>query len=62
LIGGYSLLYWGSVARAGDQIDTNLAQTQFPPAQAAASQFPQFRFAMSDYWAQGISLGLDVHF
>lgn len=63
LTGGYSLLYWGGVARSGDQIDLNLAPEQFPPSQnAAASRFPQFRFAATDYWAQGLSLGLDCRF
>ena len=63
LTGGYSLLYWGGVARSGDQIDLNLAPAQFPPSQnAAAGRFPQFRFAATDYWAQGLSLGLDYRF
>ncbi len=63
LTGGYSLLYWGGVARSGNQIDLNLAPEQFPPSQnAAAGRFPEFRFAATDYWAQGLSLGLDYRF
>jgi len=63
LIGGYSLLYWGGVARSGDQIDLNLVPSEFPPPQnTAAGRFPQFRFAATDYWAQGLSLGLDYRF
>ena len=58
LTGGYSLLYWGGVAQSGDQIDLNVAPAQFPPSQnATAGRFPQFRFAATDYWAQGLSLG-----
>jgi hypothetical protein len=63
LVGGYSLIYWSAVARSGDQIDLNLSPSQFPPPQnGTASAVPEFRFAMADYWAQGVSLGLDFRF
>ena len=63
LVGGYSLIYWIRRARTGDQIDLNLTPSQFPPPQtAAASHVPEFRFATTDYWAQGLSLGLDFRF
>ncbi len=62
LVGGYSLIYWSAVARSGDQIDLNLAPPQFPPQTTASNHFPEFRFAMSDYWAQGLNLGLDFRF
>ena len=57
LVGGYSLIYWSAVARTGDQIDLNLT---FPAATGIRS--PEFRFAMTDYWAQGLNLGLDLRF
>ena len=41
LVGGYSLIYWSSVARTGDQIDLNLARPNFLPRktpQPATSQ------------------------
>jgi hypothetical protein len=57
LLGGYSLIYWSAVARSGDQIDLNLT---YPPV--AGIRAPEFRFAMSDYWAQGLNLGLDFRF
>jgi hypothetical protein len=62
LVGGYSLIYWSNVARTGEQIDLNLAPTQFPPTQTTAGHFPEFRWAMTDYWAQGVNLGLDFRF
>jgi hypothetical protein len=63
VVGGYSLLYWGAVARAGNQIDLNLVPSQFPPPQnPTANHFPAFPFATTDYWAQGFSLGLDYRF
>ena len=52
LVGGYSLIYWSAVARTGDQIDLNLAAAQFPPQSTTASHFPEFRFAMNDYWCK----------
>ena len=62
LMCGYSLIYWSAVARAGDQIDLNLTPPQFPPQTATGLRVPEFRFAMTDYWAQGLNLGLDFRF
>ncbi len=63
VVGGYSLIYWSAIARTGDQIDLNLSPSQFPLSpNTTASPFPEFRFAMTDYWAQGVSLGVDFRF
>ena len=59
---GYSLLYWSNVARPGDQIDTNLDSRQFPPAAAGTFVKPEFALHTSDFWAQGVNLGLDYRF
>jgi hypothetical protein len=59
---GYSLIYWSKVARPGGQIDTNLNQTQFPPNTLVGAAQPQFRYATTDFWAQGLNLGLDLRF
>jgi hypothetical protein len=65
---GYTFLYWSTVARPGDQIDTNLDIAQFPnpanPAgtQPTATQRPAFQLHTTDYWAQGVNLGLDFRF
>jgi hypothetical protein len=58
---GYTLLYWSNVARPGDQIDLNLDPAQFPPATATGTK-PAFELHTSDFWAQGVNLGLDYHF
>lgn len=58
---GYTLLYWPNVARPGDQIDLNLDSAQFPPPTATGIK-PAFALHTSDFWAQGINLGLDYHF
>ncbi len=61
---GYSLLFWTQVARPGDQIDRNLDPSQFPPPPNEGEPLlaPAPRFVRSDYWAQGLSFGLDYRF
>lgn len=59
---GYDLLYWGSVARAADQIDLNLDPRNFPPATPGALPFPQFPGKTDAFWAQGLHLGLERRF
>jgi hypothetical protein len=56
---GYNFLYWSSVARPGEQIDRNVNRTFQPfagPPMGAAK--PAFPFAGSDFWAQGLTVGL----
>jgi hypothetical protein len=70
---GYSLLYWSQVARPGDQIDrgqvagstnvnVNVNPSQFSGGQLTGVPSPQHRFITTDYWAQGLTLGLDCRF
>jgi hypothetical protein len=44
---GYSFIYWNDVVTAADHIDTRVGDDS-----------PQFAFQHSDYWVQGINLGL----
>ncbi|MBN2577655.1 MAG: BBP7 family outer membrane beta-barrel protein [Pirellulales bacterium] len=57
---GYAFLYWSRVARPADQLDTNASQ--LPPETPTGSLQPAFSFTMSDYWAQGVSFGLEYRF
>ena len=60
---GYSVLYYPSVVRAGDQIDTDVNPTLLDPdVPVTGAPRPQFRFVESDYWAQGINLGAEFRF
>lgn len=70
---GYSLLYWSQIARPGDQIDAgtvagsrtvnvNVNPTQFSGGALNGMPSPQYRFVTTDFWAQGISAGLDWRF
>jgi hypothetical protein len=63
---GYTLLYYSNVARPGDQINRALNPSQLPTSQSAvvatgAAQ-PSFLFRDTDFWAQGISFGLEFRY
>ena len=60
---GYTLLYWPNVARPGDQIDLNVDSRQIPPAQTGVTFVkPQYALHTSDFWAQGVNVGLEYRF
>ena len=59
---GYTFIYWSKVARPGDQIDTNENRSQVPPGTLVGAPFPQFKFTTTDFWAQGLNLGMDYRF
>ena len=59
---GYSFLYWSSVARPGNQIDRVVNPNLLPPVVAGAPARPAFNFNSSDFWAQGINLGLEFRY
>jgi len=70
---GYSLLYWSRVARPADQIDVgkvagasnvnvNVNPSQFSGGPLTGVPSPQHRFITTDYWAQGLTFGLDCRF
>jgi hypothetical protein len=63
---GGTFLYWSSVARAGEQIDRTVAPSQAPTfgefnPQAGATR-PMLLLRTTDFWATGISLGIEVRY
>jgi hypothetical protein len=61
---GYSFLYWSNVARAGEQINTNVNKSTLPNSPAGTTPTgdltqPQFTFMQTGFWAQGLNLGID---
>jgi hypothetical protein len=52
---GYSFIYWNDIMAAGDAIDTNIDT-------GTGATRPSFDFQHSDYWVQGINLGLIKQF
>lgn len=60
---GYSCLYWNRVVRPGDQIDVGINPTQLPsaagPGELVGPRRPAFAFRETDFWAHGVSAGLE---
>jgi hypothetical protein len=58
---GYTFLYWSRVARAGDQIDRDLNPNLFPPETPIVTNNlrPEFDLTYDDFWAQGLTVGLE---
>ena len=63
---GYSFLWINTVARAGEQIDPVINVTQFPirsgDGPLVGPARPAFSFERSDFWAQGLSVGVELRY
>jgi hypothetical protein len=59
---GYTFLWWSTVSRAGAQIDRQVNPSQFPPGTLSGPARPAFTQRTSDFWAQGLNLGLEYQF
>jgi hypothetical protein len=63
---GYTFLYWSDVLRPGDQIDLTVNPSQVPSNLSTVTAFGPARPAVSlrstDFWAQGISFGLEIRY
>jgi len=68
LVAGYTFLYVNNVARPGNQIDRTINPTGIssftaePPAPFSGPARPAFKFNGSDFWAQGLNVGLTFSF
>jgi hypothetical protein len=61
---GYTFLYWSGVVRPGDAIDLRVNSTRVPTSLVPPSgpAAPLFLFRSSDFWAQGITFGVELQF
>ncbi|HEY1859023.1 MAG TPA: BBP7 family outer membrane beta-barrel protein, partial [Gemmataceae bacterium] len=63
---GYNFLYWSNVLRAADQIDRVIDETQIPNFGAthppAGQNRPAVLFKETDYWAQGVTFGVEFRY
>jgi hypothetical protein len=59
---GYNFLYWSSVARASQQIDTTINTSQIPPGTLTGTARPAFLQRNDDFWAQGLRFGLEYRY
>jgi hypothetical protein len=66
LYAGYSFLWVSTVARAGEQIDPVVNETQVriktPPGPLVGPARPAFNFDGTDFWAQGLNFGLELRY
>jgi hypothetical protein len=63
---GYTALDWNRIERAGNQIDRQIDRTQAPTSPlfvpGAVGVRPVFPATRTDFWAQGINVGLELKF
>jgi len=65
---GYTFLYTNNVIRPGNQINRTIntsqdtAYTEDPAARLRGPAQPTFKFNSSDFWAQGVNVGLAFRF
>jgi hypothetical protein len=63
---GYNFLYLNSAVRPGNQIDRNINPTQnaffVPPGAVIGPAVPVPTFRSSDYWAQGLTFGMEFRY
>jgi Putative beta barrel porin-7 (BBP7) len=59
---GYTFLYVSNVARPGQAIDPVVNLTQLPPSSLVGASRPQRKDAVTDFWVQGVKLGLEVRY
>jgi len=65
IFAGYDFLYWSNVLRPGDQIDLTLNGSQIPNAgliPPSTAVRPIVPFRTTDFWAHGITAGLEVRY
>jgi hypothetical protein len=62
LLAGYTLIYFGEVARAGEQIDVVVNPNLLPPPVDGGPARPAYHFNPSDFVLQGITLGAQFNF
>jgi hypothetical protein len=66
LLVGYTFLYWSNVVRPGNQIDRVIDISQVPntglAVPSAGGNHPAALFKSTDFWAQGLSFGMEFKF
>jgi hypothetical protein len=59
---GYNFIYWNNVVRPGGQIDLRVNPNQIPPPVSGGPQLPAFGFRGTEFWAQGVTLGIEFRY
>lgn len=60
---GYNFMYISTVARPGEQVNPSINPTllSYPP-QATLPAAPTFQYQRADYWAQGMTFGIEYRY
>lgn len=58
---GYNLIWMSDVVLSGDQIDRNVNLSQVP-GPTVGPNVPAFQFRSTEYWVQGINMGVNWNF
>ena len=59
---GYSVLYWTDTLRPGEQIDRTINPTQLRGGTLVGPLRPAPQFKGTDFWAQGLNVGLELRY
>ncbi len=59
---GYSLLWLTDMVRPGDQVDRTVNPNSLPPALPSTPIGPTFTLRDTDFWVQGIRVGMELRF
>ncbi len=60
---GYNAMYWTNVVRSSGLIDTNVNPNQIPGSTTTGgAASPSRQYNTTDFWAQGISLGVEIKY
>lgn len=59
---GYSLIYWTTVGRVADQIDTSVNPSQFGGGTLVGPAAPSLDLWTTGFWAQGVNFGFEYQF
>ena len=57
---GYAFSYWSDIVTATDSIDRNVNSSQFQDNQLFGSGDPQFTLRDTDFWVQGMTIGITL--
>jgi hypothetical protein len=63
---GYDFLYWNQVVRPGSQVDQTVDTRQVPTSSAYGGfpfpkiTAPEALFNRTDFWAQGLTFGMEL--
>jgi hypothetical protein len=59
---GYDVMYWTGVVRPGGAIDTVVNSNLLPPGAPGGPARPAVQFSSTDFWSQGVSIGLAYNY